>query len=101
MRQSLLTAVLVVALGSGFVQAADFFKIATFNIEHLGSRTPGQQPIAIAEHIDLSGADVLALQEIDVNDSIPDDATTPLDESRRNEQLDTAFGILNQEGDTD
>lgn len=101
MRPSVLSAVAVVALGPALAQAADFFKIATFNIERLGSRTPGQQPIAIAEHIDLSGADVLALQEIDVNDTIPDDAMTPFDESRRNEQLDTVFGILNQEGDTD
>jgi hypothetical protein len=90
---------LLVAVQS--VSAADFFRIGAFNIERLGSRTPGQQPIAIAEHIDLSGAVAIALAEIDVTDEQPNDPATPFDESRRNESLDTAFGILNQEGDTD
>ena len=80
---------------------ADFFRIASFNIEHLGSRTPGQQPIAIAEHFDLSGAVVIALQEINVSETEPDDPATPYDESRRNDSLNTAFAILNQEGDTE
>jgi len=79
---------------------ADFFRLASFNIEHLGHRTPGQQPMAIAEHIDLSGAVVIALQEIYVTSSIVDDPNTVFDESRRNDRLDTAFSILNQEGDT-
>jgi len=83
------------------VFAADFFRIASFNVEHLGSRTPGQRPIAIAEHIDLSGANAIALQEIYVTNEISDNASTPFDESRRSTELDTAFAILNQEGDTD
>jgi hypothetical protein len=82
-------------------QAADFFRIGSFNIEHLGSRTPAQRPIAIAEHIDLSGAVVIALQEMYVTASQNDDPRTDYDESRRNEVLDTAFSILNQEGDVD
>lgn len=48
--QSLFLAFALVVTSSS-VQAADFFRIATFNIEHLGARTPPQQPIAIAEHI--------------------------------------------------
>lgn len=80
---------------------ADFFRIGSMNIEHLGSRTPGQQPMAIAEHFDLSGAVVIALQEINVTDTIADDPATEFNESRRNDSLDTAFAILNQEGDTD
>jgi hypothetical protein len=92
---------LIVLVLPQLLAAADFFRIASFNIEHLGSRTPGQQPIAIAEHIDLSGAIVIALQEIDATDVETNDPNTPFDESRRNVSLDTAFAILNQEGSTD
>ena len=83
------------------VIGADFFRIASFNIERCGSRTPGQRPIAIAEHIDLSGASVIALQEIDVTDTETDDPNTPFNETKRNATLDTAFSILDAEGDTD
>jgi exonuclease III len=91
----------VLLMGTTVAQGADFCRIATFNIEHLGKRTPGQQPIALAEHFDLSGADIIALQEIYVNATGMDDTATPFDESKRNEQLDIAFAILNKEGDTD
>ena len=83
------------------LMGADFFRIGSFNIEYLGNRTPSQQPIAIAEHIDLLGAVVLSLQEIDVTDTESDNPTTPYDKSRRNASLHTAFAILNQEGGTD
>ena len=83
------------------LSAADFIKLGSFNIERCGSRTPGQQPIAIAEHIDLSGANILALQEIDVTDTETDDTATPEDETKRNDVLDTVFALLNAEGDTE
>lgn len=31
---------------------ADYVVVGAWNIEHLGRRTPGQRPIAIAEHIE-------------------------------------------------
>jgi hypothetical protein len=95
-----LTVVALLAI-PGIVSGADFFRIASFNIEFLGTRTPAQQPIAIAEHIDLSGAVAIALQEIGVTDTQADDPATVFDESRRNDALDTAFSLLNQEGDTE
>lgn len=70
-------------------EAADFVKIGFWNIEHLGKRTPGQQPIAIAEYIDGSGIEVLGLCEIHVTDEAQNRLS--------NEVLDTAFAILNQE----
>ena len=91
----------VFLLPSISLTAADFIKLGSFNIERCGSRTPGQQPIAIAEHIDLSGANILALQEIDVTDTEADDAATPEDETKRNSVLDTVFALLNAEGDTE
>ncbi|QDU44313.1 Endonuclease/Exonuclease/phosphatase family protein [Symmachiella dynata] len=102
MKRQFLSAVVVLAVSFPCsLSAADFFRIGTFNIERLGSRSPGQQPIAIAEHIDLSGADVIGLQEIDVTTTVTDDTSTPYDDSRRNDALDTAFAILSQEDDVD
>lgn len=71
---------------------ADFVTVGFWNIEHLGKRTPGQRPIAIAEYIAASGVDVLGLCEI--HDTVAGD-------ERRNNTLDTAFAILNEEPDVE
>lgn len=59
--------------------------IGSWNIEHLGDRKPAQNPAALAELIALTGADVLALQEIHDTDEA---------ETFTNEKLDAAFARL-------
>lgn len=59
--------------------------VGSWNIEHLGDRKPSQNPAAIAEAIALTGADVLALQEIHDTDAA---------ETFTNEKLDAAFERL-------
>jgi len=44
--------------------AKDYIKLGSWNIENLGERRWGQNRFALAEHIQLSGVDILALQEI-------------------------------------
>ncbi len=69
--------------------AVDYIKVGAWNVENLGDRTPGQFPIAIAEHIELSGVEILCLSEIHVRDAAAD---------RKNDILDTAFSLLNDSG---
>ncbi len=88
---ALVTVSLLTFQETGICEEVNFVKIASWNIEHLGKRTPGQRPIGLAEHIELIGADVIALQEI--YDTDGDDST------KTNESLDTAFGILNNRED--
>ncbi|MFA8020650.1 hypothetical protein [Bremerella cremea] len=71
---------------------ADFVTVGFWNIEHLGATNSAQRPIALAEYIAASGVDVLGLCEIYDTDDGPE---------RRNEQLDTAFAILNEEDDVE
>jgi endonuclease/exonuclease/phosphatase family metal-dependent hydrolase len=70
--------------------AADYIILGAWNIEHLGQRTPGQAPIALAEHITLAGVDVLALEEIHDTDDDPSTYT--------NHVLDTVVLLLNEGG---
>jgi predicted extracellular nuclease len=58
------------------------------NIEHLGGGSTGQRPKAIAEHIFLASPDILVMSEIYDNDQD--------DDTRTNEELNTAFALLNQ-----
>jgi endonuclease/exonuclease/phosphatase family metal-dependent hydrolase len=73
--------------------AADYIVLGAWNIEHLGERTPGQRPIALAEHITLAGVDILALEETHDTD---DDADT-----FTNSALDTVVLVLNEGGTSD
>ena len=73
--------------------ALDWVKVGAWNIENLGERAFGQDERAIAEHIFLSGVDVLALQEIHDTDSNP--------ATRTNAKLDAAFAVLNKLPDQD
>jgi endonuclease/exonuclease/phosphatase family metal-dependent hydrolase len=70
------------------VRAEEYVKIGSWNIEHLGKRTQGQNPKALAEYIFLAGVDVLALQEIYDTDGKPD--------TRTNGKLDQVFELLNK-----
>lgn len=81
-------ALVLVMLFTEAASASDIVKIGSWNIEHLGSRTPPQRPIDIAEYIALSGVDVLGLIEIDDNDDMP--------MTRTNEALNTTFSLLNE-----
>jgi len=71
--------------------------LGSWNIEHLGrtfgESESGQRAESLANHILLSGVDVLALQEIyDTDDS---------EETRSNNQLDVTFALLNQQPNQD
>ena len=60
---------------------AQHVMVGSWNIENLGDRDFGQHPKALAQHIDLSGADVLALQELhDTNGAGAPYANSVLDE---------------------
>jgi predicted extracellular nuclease len=89
------TAILV-ALLAGLpapTSADEYIKLGSWNIENLGDRTLGQFPAALAEHVLLSGVDVLALQEIWDNDG---------DDSRiTNSKLDDVFRRVNANLDHD
>lgn len=71
------------------VYADEYVKIGAWNIEHLGARDFGQHPKALAEHVQLAGVDVLALEEIYDTDN---NAAT-----RTNSKLDEMFALLNQQ----
>lgn len=77
----------IVVLASTITSAAHAgnLVIGSWNIEHLGDRKPAQNPAAIAEAIAMTGADVLALQEIHDTDEA---------ETFTNEKLDAAFARL-------
>jgi hypothetical protein len=68
--------------------AVDYIRLGAWNIEHFGGRTPGQRPIAIAEHIFMASPDILVLEEIYDNDEE--------DDTRTNEELTTVCELLNQ-----
>jgi endonuclease/exonuclease/phosphatase family metal-dependent hydrolase len=67
--------------------ADEWMTIGSWNIENLGKGQGGQKPKALAEHLQLVGLDVLALQEIHDDDG---NAAT-----HRNSKLDATFAILN------
>lgn len=88
-----------------------FLQIASWNIEHLGGaarRDRKQSAFALADHIEMSGIDILVLQEIYVTDRdeevrlgpgqpvIPSRATT----ERRNADLDVVCYLLDEHLDT-
>lgn len=87
------TLVMVALLGPSAAAAVEFVRIASWNIEHLGRRTPGQRPIAFAEHLTLAGPDVIVLQEIYDSDEESG--------ARTNDTLDTMFAMLNERDDHD
>lgn len=84
-----------------------FLQIASWNIEHLGGRSRAdkkQSAFALAEHIEMAGVDVIALQEIYVT---PDDEEVRLspdqpivesraDSTRRNSDLDIVCYLLEE-----
>jgi predicted extracellular nuclease len=83
--------VAAILLGALYVlpaSALDWVKIGAWNIENLGERTFGQDERALAEHIFLSGVDILALEEIHDTDN--------KSTSRTNAKLDAAFKLLNK-----
>jgi len=71
----------------GLTGAADHIIVGSWNVEHLGNRKYGQHPKALAEHIDLAGVDVLALQEIYDTDGKKS--------TRTSRKLDETFDELN------
>ncbi len=71
------------------LSTADWIRLGSWNIEHLGERDDDSVPVALAEHIHLTGLDAIALQEIYDNDAI--------DATRTNHQLDETLRILNEE----
>ena len=83
-----------------------YLQVASWNIEHLGGAnraTRKQSAFALAEHIEMSGIDVIALQEIYVTDEqevhltpgghvVPSQAAT----ERRNSDLDLVCYLLEE-----
>lgn len=69
-------------------QGAEYIKIASWNIQNLGGPDSTQAPAALAEHVRLSDADILALEEI--HDTDGDPAT------RTSSKLDSVVRQLNQ-----
>lgn len=74
-------------------RADEYLKIGAWNIQNLGDRTLGQFPAALAEHIYLSGVDVLALSEIWDTDGVEGTHT--------NAKLDETFERVNREAGHD
>ncbi len=72
--------------------ADDFVRIGSWNIRHL-SDTSAQNAVALAQHIQLAGINVLALQEIHDTDNDADRIT--------NVKLDEAFRRLNENSGQD
>jgi len=68
---------------------ADWIRLASWNIEKLGTNADESAPVALAEHLHLTGVDVILMQEIYDNDG---NSTT-----KTNSQLDETFRILNEE----
>ena len=66
--------------------------VGSWNIENLADREPAQHPKALAQHIELSGVHLLALQEIHDTDE---------SEARKNEVLDQVLAELNQDESMD
>ena len=71
------------------IASADWIRFASWNIEKLGTSEDESALIALAEHLHLTGVDVIVMQEIYDNDN--NTAT------RTNSQLDETFRILNEE----
>ena len=69
------------------VRGEDHVRIGSWNIQNLGEREWGQHPKALAQHIQLAGVDLLALQEIHDDDGDPD--------KRTNTRLDRIVELLN------
>ena len=67
--------------------SAEYVKIGSWNIENLGKRNFGQNPKALAEHLQLADVDVLALQEIHDTDGV--------NATRTNKKLDETFKLIN------
>ena len=66
-----------------------FVQIASWNIQHLSTRTENRQSAyALADHIEMAGIDILVLQEIAVTHKDGD--------QRRNEDLDLVCDILKE-----
>ena len=66
-----------------------FVQIASWNIEHLSSRSENKQSAyALADHIEMAGVEILVLQEIYV--------THLKDGERRNEDLDVVCELLHE-----
>jgi predicted extracellular nuclease len=78
----------VLAICTQAAIAQDWIRVASWNIKHLGQDGEDSSPKAIAEHISIAGADVLAFQEIYDNDNTSGTKT--------NSQLSEAFEIINQ-----
>ncbi len=74
---------------AGAADAKDLLRIGSWNIENLGERNFGQNQFAIAEYLQLSGVDVLALQEIHDTDG----SGAPY----RNGRLDQVVALLNEQ----
>lgn len=71
-----------------------FVQLGSWNIEHLSSRRENpQSPYALADHIEMAGLEVLALQEVYV--------THEADGERRNAELDTVCELLKEHLGTD
>ncbi len=81
-----------VAIGVSFTASSaiadDYIRLGSWNIEHFGSSITSQHPKAIAEHIQLSGVDILALEEIYDTDGDPD--------TRTNAKLDQVTALMNE-----
>ena len=67
-------------------------RIGSWNIKHLSGASP-QNVAALAQHIQLAGVDVLALQEIHDTDNDPDEIT--------NVKLDEAFDRIKEQSGQD
>ncbi len=71
----------------------EYIRVGAWNIQNLGDRAFGQFPAALAEHLLLSGVDVLALSEIWDTDDDPARIT--------NRKLDETFERMNVESGHD
>lgn len=81
-------AILLATIWSTAAAAEDYIKVASWNIENLGSSDSRQSPAALAQHIQLMNPDVIALQEIyDTNFDT---------DIRTNEVLDRALAIVSE-----
>ena len=81
-------AILLATIWSTAAAAEDYIKVASWNIENLGSSDSRQSPAALAQHIQLMNPDVIALQEI--YDTNHDSGV------RSNEVIDRALAIVSE-----
>ncbi|WP_046115425.1 endonuclease/exonuclease/phosphatase family protein [Aquincola tertiaricarbonis] len=92
-----------------------FIQVASWNVEHLSGHPRAQRrqsAFALADHIEMAGIDVIALQEIYVTDSAekvslsskpgaPDVSVAAWEKERRNSDLDVVCAVLKEHLDTD